>query len=144
MRCISLSVSKNPNLPRTFVYPDGLSILLWEALVDSLSQKMHYTSPLMVERQKGVHSLLRSRYCATLTLTYLEFINERDGIRSFRWTTRHGCPTNIKRSYVQSSKLSAVTDGADDESESEEEKGDDELLLLCQPLLFCSTKISES
>jgi hypothetical protein len=60
--------------------------------------------------------------------SYLEFINELDGIHSFRWTTQHGCPTNIKRSYIQSSKLSAATDGADDGSESEEEKGDDELL----------------
>lgn len=60
--------------------------------------------------------------------SYLEFVNERDEIHSFRWTTRHGCPTNIKRNYIQSLKLSAITDGADDESESEEEKGDDELL----------------
>jgi len=61
--------------------------------------------------------------------SYLEFINERDGIHSFRWTTRHGCPTNIKRSYIRSSIFSATTtDRADDESESEEEKGDDDLL----------------
>lgn len=61
--------------------------------------------------------------------SYLEFINERDGIHSFRWTTWHGCPTNIKRNYIQSSELTAVTtDGADDESESEVNKGEDKLL----------------
>jgi hypothetical protein len=63
--------------------------------------------------------------------SYLEFINEDNGIHSFRWTTLHGCPTNIRQSYIQSSRLS-TTDEADDESESEseseKEKGDDELL----------------
>lgn len=66
--------------------------------------------------------------------SYLEFINEHDGIHSFRWTTLHGCPTNIKQSHnnIQPSKLSTTTNGADDESgsetEPEKEKDDDELL----------------
>jgi hypothetical protein len=62
--------------------------------------------------------------------SYLEFINEYEynGIRSFRWTPLHGCPTNIKRSYIQSSRLSTTTDGADDESESEKEKSGEELV----------------
>ena len=60
--------------------------------------------------------------------SYLEFINERDGIQSFRWTTRHGCPSTIKRNYVQSLKSSAISTNGVDESESEEEKGDEELL----------------
>lgn len=60
--------------------------------------------------------------------SYLEFINERHGIHSFRWTTLHGCPTNIRQSYIQSSRLSTTDEADDSESESEKEKSDDELL----------------
>ena len=92
--------------------------------------------------------------------SYLEFVNERDEIHSFRWTTRHGCPTNIRRNYA-SSKLSVTANATDDESESEEEEGDDELLpqlgqstarrwiavisviVVSASLSFCNTKNSE-
>jgi len=62
--------------------------------------------------------------------SYLEFINERDGIRSFRWTTRHGCPTNTESMSMQSSRLSATTaDGTDEtDDKSEKSKSDDKLL----------------
>lgn len=59
--------------------------------------------------------------------SYLEFINERDGIHSFRWTTRHGCPTNVKSMFMQSSRLSTRSDDEPND-ESENNKGDDELL----------------
>ncbi|KAF8811122.1 hypothetical protein BYT27DRAFT_7252845 [Phlegmacium glaucopus] len=61
--------------------------------------------------------------CDSNVDSYLKFINERDGIHSFRWTTRHGCPTNL---YMQSSRLSTTADENDDKSEKTE--GDDELL----------------
>lgn len=55
--------------------------------------------------------------------SHLEFTNERDGIHSFRWTTRHGCPTNIEPMHMHPSTISIT---ADDESTKNE--GDEELL----------------
>lgn len=54
--------------------------------------------------------------------SYLEFINEYNGIHSFRWTTRHGCPTNILgRMDMQSSKSSTITEEASEETEQNDE-----------------------
>jgi len=52
--------------------------------------------------------------------SHLEFINEHDGIHSFRWTTRHGCPKNTQSMYKPSSKLSATI--TEDEAEESEKK----------------------